>query len=161
MVVYLLNMNPPKFSKKQPKASIIPQFSDKTPRISPSNIVNYDEETIAWLFSMIDLNGKWGWLNIDEDTLINIILPKIKSFEKMTWGEFTKRRSNHHSLPVKNIIKEAQDRLIEIELEDIETLFSFSISGEKRLWGIRDTVHCKILWWDQNHEIYPSEKKHT
>ena len=40
-------------------------------------------------------------------------------------------------------------------------IVSFHITGKERIWAIRSGERVFLLWWDPNHEIYPSPKKHT
>jgi hypothetical protein len=59
------------------------------------------------------------------------------------------------------MIDEAQRRLTEIDRDEQAQLFSIRIAAKKRIWGIRDIVILRLLWWDPNHEVCPSPKKHT
>jgi len=77
----------------------------------------------------------------------------------MKWSEILGDR--HHRVFVSDIIRKAQDRLVEIEQSDIDQLYSLAISGDKRIWGIRDRHIFKVLWWDPKHEICPSLLRHT
>jgi predicted DNA-binding transcriptional regulator AlpA len=40
-------------------------------------------------------------------------------------------------------------------------LFSLRLSSLERLWGLRSNDVFSVLWWDPNHQICPSPKKHT
>lgn len=42
-----------------------------------------------------------------------------------------------------------------------ETMFRFRLGGEKRLWGFRDQAIFHVVWWDPDHEVCRSEKRHT
>lgn len=57
------------------------------------------------------------------------------------------------------MISEAQTRLEELKLDDEEELFRFRLDGTARVWGIREGRVFKILWWDPEHEICPSNKR--
>jgi len=109
---------------------------------------------------MLDLNGAWGWSNIQsKDSLVEIV-EKLKNYESMTWSEIEKI-NNSHLIPINKISKKARERLIERELGDLETLYSFRLSGRERLWGNRDNEAFYIIWWDPKHTVYPVQKKHT
>lgn len=146
--------------KKKPKVKIIPEIT-KTPRVAPQN----SPESIlyrkpSWRFGMLDLNGPWGWLNIQSKEMIVSIMEKLKHFERMTWGEID-RSGKSHPMPLDKIAKKAQDRLRERELDDLEMLYSLRLSGRERIWGKRENEAFYIIWWDPAHSIYPVQKKYT
>jgi hypothetical protein len=62
---------------------------------------------------------------------------------------------------VDKLIKEAQDRLTEISLDDLDELTSLHLTGKGRVWGIIDQGVMNLLWWDPEHQVCPSHKKHT
>jgi hypothetical protein len=40
-------------------------------------------------------------------------------------------------------------------------MFRFRLAGERRLWGYRVGRTFHVVWWDWDHKVYPTEKKHT
>jgi len=62
---------------------------------------------------------------------------------------------------VASIIKDAQKRLEELKLDDVDQLYSLRLNGRERLWGIRSNDKFSILWWDPEHQICPAPLKHT
>lgn len=94
------------------------------------------------------------------------IYPKMKVFEAITWQELEnetffgkgKTKTKHHWIKTSRIIKEARDRLSEIKLDDYDELYSIRLSGTNRLWGIRINNYFRILWFDFDHEICPSNR---
>lgn len=107
----------------------------------------------------MDLEGPWGWLNIQSKDILVSIMEKLGNFESMTWGEIDRNRHNH-PMPFDEIPKEARERLKERELDDQE-LYSFHLSAKKRIWGKREREAFYIIWWDPEHTVYPVQKKHT
>jgi hypothetical protein len=87
------------------------------------------------------------------------ILDKLKSFENSTWPEI--ERHGSHTVGVHKIIREAQRRLYDLKLDDTDELYSLRLTGTERLWGLRQNDVFSLLWWDPNHEICPSELRHT
>jgi hypothetical protein len=90
----------------------------------------------------------------------------IASFETMTWSEIEKKVGPHgtrhnHPMPVSDICPDARKRLRELVLDDFDTLYSLRITGERRLWGIRDNEAFYILWWDPHHSVCPVKKRYT
>jgi hypothetical protein len=87
------------------------------------------------------------------------LLRRLKSFETMSWPDI--EGSDSHFVDVEQIIPEAQRRLSELKLDDFEQLFSLRIGSKPRLWGMRINNIFLALWWDPEHQICPSHKKHT
>ena len=87
------------------------------------------------------------------------ILEKLKHFENSTWP--TLERGGSHFIPVDEVIKQAQERLQLLKLDDTDELFSLRLGGLERLWGLRSNDVFSLLWWDPHHEICPASKKHT
>lgn len=110
--------------------------------------------------SSIDSAGPWSVFKIKKTYLIGKLLGQLRSFEKMQWGELAKNNKSH-SMPVNRLCKAAQDRLVQIGQDDVDTLYSFRFGSTQRLWGIRDRAALRILWWDHDHTVYPTEKKNT
>ena len=144
-------------TKKKARKGITPTLS-KTPRISPT-IKNPLDQNPVWHIGTIDLNGPWGWTEIEKEFFFNEILPKVQNLESMFWKNILGR--NSHEVNVSQISSFAQKRLIKLGLEDTDTLISLRLTGRQRIWGIRIENILKILWWDPNHEVYPSKLKHT
>jgi len=100
----------------------------------------------------------FGWHEI-ERVKLDEIRNKLANFESMTWGEILGR--NSHLIPVGDICKGARDRLEALKQDDIDELLSLRLSGKQRIWGILEEQALKLLWWDPEHLVCPSQKKHT
>lgn len=142
---------------------------NRTPKIAPGNVpsverkpraasVSSQGKTPTWTFNLIDFDGPWCPKGMDQHLLLDVI-KKLSAFESMTWSEI--EGSKHHSVEVWQIGKQAQNRLIEIDQDDVAELFSLRLSGKERVWGIRDGHIFRLLWWDPDHTVYPVHKKHT
>lgn len=143
---------------KKPRIKNKP-FLKKVPRIDPSIETNPMKLNLSWQFEFLDIKGPWGWDNIEKEYFFSKILSTIIDFETMKWEEILNR--NNHEVNISQIIKDAQKRLRELNLDDIETLVSLRIMGAVRIWGIRVHNCFKVLWWDPEHKIFPSKLKHT
>jgi hypothetical protein len=84
---------------------------------------------------------------------------KLGDYEKMTWGEITGKGNKR--IPVDDICDDAKSRLVELQLDDAEELWELRLSGKERVWGMRIGTVYYLLWWDPNHTVCPSRKKHT
>lgn len=143
---------------KQPqvKGGNIPS-QEKKPRIE--SIPNPNSLPPAWRLSMLEMVDPFGWHKIENKEKLTEVLRKLGDFEKLTWNEIlVQRKKQNHSVNTGDLCKEAQDRLIEIKQDDIESLISLRLSGPERIWGIREESILKLLWWDPNHQVCPSTK---
>lgn len=112
----------------------------------------------TWRFSTVDKSGQFKWPKGDASELE--IVQKLHEFDSMTWEEIQGKQ--HHFLSVDSLSKAAKDRLEEIQLDDdIEQLFSFHLQGKPRIIAIRHANVANLLWYDPDHEVAPSKKKHT
>ena len=91
-----------------------------------------EEKKLSWKFSIIDKGGEWTFKNIKKDYFWNHLLNKLKNYESQTVGEFIIPEHNH-KIEKCRLRKEAQKRLIEIELDDCDELYSIHITSIKRL----------------------------
>lgn len=122
---------------------------------------------LEWSRDEADTDGHWSWgprscLNEDWDALLH---PFLLEYSKKTWfqigAEKTKGRGGarvqkHIDYSVNSICKEARDRLIELEKDDVDRIFRFRLSGKKRFYGINREHVFMVLWWDPEHNIYPT-----
>lgn len=107
---------------------------------------------------MVDPFG-WHQLSLDE---LHRIRERLSRFETMTWAEILiEGKKQHHSIPVANLEKAAQDRLDAARIFQDE-LVSLHVTGRERIWGYRveDGIFV-LLWWDPQHAVCKSVRKHT
>jgi hypothetical protein len=104
----------------------------------------------------IDWDGPFGWSKISLDELAQVVIPKLYDYESMKWSELD-GPSGSHSVDIDQICKEVKA----IKMFHVEGLFSVRITGEERVWGVKDVAILRVLWWDPNHQVCPSQKKHT
>lgn len=133
---------------------------------SPKAIENpqsfYDMHPI-WSFKLLDNSyTKWGFVHTND--LYNDIIVKLKDYEGMTWGDVIKASggrahgNNNHYENISDLIPEAQKRWREIRLEEYDRVFSLRLTGEQRLYGVLLDGIFRIVWFDQHHEIYTTQK---
>lgn len=147
------NKNDIFLKSKIPRALTIPTGS-RTPRID----ILPSDHTPEFKAEQMDLEGPWGWNKFDP-LCMQELMQRIFEAQKITWQEIG--RNGSHPLAVSKLIPLAQKRLMQIEKDDMDELYSFRISGQKRVWGIQEGKIFWILWWDPKHEVCPSLKKHT
>jgi len=87
---------------------------------------------------------------------------KLVGFESMTWNEILHgRNTRNHEVDVADFEKAACDDLVAAEMDDVDSMVSLRLSGRERIWGILDRGVLSIVWWDPEHRVCPSRKKHT
>lgn len=115
-----------------------------------------------------DKEGNWSWgdqRKCNESDWEIRVHPFLLEYEKKKWGEIDsertgkprKRRPKHCYYTFDKIIKEAYDRLIELELDDFApNIFRFRLSGKRRLYGFRidPTATFHLIWFDPKHQLY-------
>ena len=115
---------------------------------------NSDQE--MWAFSL-DHIGVSIWTEI---------LPYLKSLETKTWSEILiNGKKQNHSINVKSLSKNAQNRLVSKYIE-AEAIISLRITGKHRLYGYMTGQVFNILWYDDDHGdndncVCRSHLKHT
>ena len=118
----------------------------------------------SWVFSLADKGGDWAWKKITQRDLKEVI-EKFANFETMPLDD--RGRGGSHGVPINELPPKTQARLHEINFGDFNKLYSLHINGKKRVWCTREQgpvgnqILYQILWWDPNHKVYPSDKKHT
>src|SRR5680860_208464 len=100
--------------------------------------------------------GGWGWQNVSRATVVERILYKLAHFETMTFPDIERAVKGSHNVSYDQLCRDAQKRLEERGLEDLDQLFSLRLSGKERIWGIREGNVLRILWWDPKHQVCPS-----
>ncbi|HEY9390598.1 MAG TPA: hypothetical protein VIR27_12665 [Mycobacteriales bacterium] len=113
-------------------------------------------------FNRIDLGSRWCLTKISPEDHLTL-LSKVRELEKMTVNEVffqTDGLGTDYDV-VRLPTRYALDRLAELELDDEDKISRLRIAGKLRLYGFRQGTHFYALWWDPEHEIWPSSKKHT
>ena len=124
------------------------------------------DRNMAWSDAQTDFLGEWSWGSREclIDDWADEIHPFLTEYEKKTWLQIydertgvKNRRQKHISYEVQQICKEAQDRLVELERDDVDYVFRFRLAGPKRLYGVLQAHLFFVLWWDPQHNIYKLE----
>ena len=139
--------------KKKPKLSSIPNPQKKS---RYEEAVQYDTKPIQWCFKTFD---KITWHDDGYSAKpFNEVGGHLKAYQGLTWANI---KQKDHPVKIFRLITAAQQRLQQIQQDDVEELWRLEFTGLQRLWGIRDKDIFKVLWWDPQHKICPSTLKHT
>lgn len=148
---------------KNKKGRQLGAFLHAKKQVSPNVAFNLDSSYFTWSFEKIEReHACW---QLEGLFVIETIISKLKSFETMTWAEIksqsggkTKGKgTNNHFIQGNKLPKEYQKVFIEREyMRDYEKVFSLRIDARKRLIGIVDRNVFFILWYDEDHSIFPT-----
>ena len=140
---------------------VVKQKKNVNPKKIPkqaSTIISYKTLHPSWCFSRSDDSSeRWSIMQITKNELLEL-KNRLSSYERMTWAEI--EGDENHFIPIGSMIKDAQDRAYDIKIYQ-DSLFSLRISGRKRLFGFIQEGVFFIIWYDRNHEVCISHKKHT
>lgn len=117
------------------------------------------KENIRWDLTATDLDHPdfgfelaWERSNWDE------LMSRMKDFESWTYNQLVTddRHDSSGIIKVHKLGNDAQERLDELDLEDLDVLLKFEITSACRLWGYtRGNGVCVVLWYDPLHKVYP------
>jgi hypothetical protein len=116
-------------------------------------------ERVSWHFALADLGGDWSWMDLGPEKLKEV-RRKLCNYESQTIGQLVSTGGNH-GIETSEICKEARQRLLDIQQDDLDKLWSLHLTNTERVWGVIKGSVFSLLWWDPNHTVYPVEKKRT
>ena len=116
-------------------------------------------------FALIDrdYDGGWGW-HLLTDSESRRILDFLLEVAALTWTEVRNQTASghrrHHYHDVESLCDDARARIESKKLDDIsDRMFRFRLDGTNRLWGFEMWGIFYVVWWDPNHQVYPTEPK--
>lgn len=125
------------------------------------NIPDDGNQVVKWCFELFDREfciRKDNRRHIQTESFQDVG-HCLKPYSKRTWGDITKDFQRDHEISVEKITPAAQRRLEKLQLSDYTKLWSFRLTGLWRIWGIRNRNIFRVLWWDPEHQIYPTDKQ--
>lgn len=128
----------------------------------PKDSVN---RRIVFCFDCVDLEADCPWsLAHMSDEEHRLLLLKMRDFEKATVGEIIS--PSYQAFTCYPDFTQCpnqtpQDRLAKYYEREGDALARFRLGGTERLYGFLVGNEFHILWWDPNHEVWPSTRKHT
>lgn len=115
-------------------------------------------QQFKWSFNQVDWGGPYCWAAVPAEKLLRDVIPRLQEFEKKKWGEI--HETGSHDIEVENIIRPAQVRLQTLYNDQYDSVYSLRLQGRERIFGLKDGPILRILWWDPEHAVCPSHKKH-
>ena len=139
---------------KKPKVKHVINTSKKPKALSSK------KETVSFCWSYQKFDAQGPFEENSQKVSLEEIFGKQGELENFNYSSLGRRGS--HFVSVDKITKDAQKRLVELNLDDYTDLFSLRFTGKQRLWCLKlDSHRLGVLWWDPNHLICPARKKHT
>ena len=108
---------------------------------------------------LLDHGGGWSWADVSSEDIYRVA-QVCKDLESMRALELLSTRRNK-AIPFTSLAPEAQRRLTDIGLDDYDKLWELRVAALARIWGICQEHIFYLVWWDPDHEVCPSPKKHT
>jgi hypothetical protein len=117
-------------------------------------------QRLSWRFCHVDHEGPWAFDGVGPETM-RLIMGKLASFETMTRAEaFCGHPGKDYD--VADIpTPEALLRLEMLGIGDMTRIARLQLTGQQRLYGFLVNAVFHIVWWDPEHQIWPSKKKNT
>jgi hypothetical protein len=148
---------------KKNKQKVVPQGAaassiKKRPVPTPPEVDG--DPCLVFGLQLADDGGTWAWSKMTAAEL-KIVTDKCKEWERTPANQlFT--GSGHKPIPFHNLCPEAQKRLRDIELGEYDgQWWELHLTGQRRIWGVRQRHVFYVVWWDPKHTVCPSRKKHT
>jgi hypothetical protein len=120
----------------------------------------------AWRLSSLDLDhdGTWSW-NLSTAETLREIAGFLGQMENLTWAELKGlmypgkggMHKRNKAIPVEQLCPAAQKRLRALKLDHLDDLFEFRIRSKPRLWGYARQGVFHVVWWDPEHQVYPTD----
>jgi hypothetical protein len=130
-------------ASKTPRAEIFPNINQLKP---------------AWRIGRLEMCEPFGWQDLERSKLQEI-RARLSELEKLTWNEIlVQNKYWNHTIQVEDLCSEAQERLLDLRLDDYDEIVSLRLSNLERIWGLRIDGAMTLLWWDPDHSICPSLK---
>ncbi|WP_445520486.1 hypothetical protein [Streptomyces sp. NEAU-174] len=120
------------------------------------------EERVCWRFTHLDLDGPWGLTQLDHERLLTLITD-MRKFESLTINELFHQGEwpgKCHDVPLLPN-RTALERLEILGLPDMTKIWKLRVGGAGRLWGFLVGNVFHVIWWDPEHQVWPSKLKNT
>lgn len=152
---------------KKPKLAA--RGADRTPKLASGPSTGADNPYFC--FEHADRSTPHAWAFSPNAGHAPAVVSKLCDFAKLTWrdierqqtGGGRKRHRKHHDMPIAKLCAQAQADIKRRKLDERfgGDIFRFRLAGEQRLWGFRDGRVFHVVWWDPEHKVCPSERRHT
>ena len=139
---------------KRPKS-----FETVAPKRAFDSKANHLSEIIRFRFDQIDSGSPWDLEKIGQGDLSEL-LTFLRSISHSTIGELFHGNGpgKHYTDLHSGMSAPALRRLVEL-YSGQDYVHRLRLSGKKRLFGILVGSEFSILWWDPEHDVWPSKRR--
>lgn len=118
-------------------------------------------DRLCWRFAHVDHDSQWGFDSMEPAVLCEV-LRKLADCESMTVSELrgTRRLFKEYDLPG-GLCKDALARLTAMRRDDMTKIQRLEFTGLQRLYGFMEGNVFHVVWWDPEHQVYPSRLRNT
>lgn len=145
---------------KQKKVSTPHVKAKEVPRRSVLPGAETSDDRICWRFCHVDHDGPWGFDKVDPLAMRDI-MQWLSKMESMTVREiFSGHPGKDYdvdALPNGDAVR----RLDVLGLADMTKIWRLRATGKGRLYGFLHGNVFHVVWWDPEHEIWPTPLKYT
>ena len=113
----------------------------------------------SWRLGRLDRDFPKAW--VLDAAWLNRIHGFLSGLETMTLAEACQSGAKAKVIRVKDMPAEAQRYLRATRRDDTAELVELILGNKPRIWGIQIGPVCYILWWDPDHEVWPSTLRYT
>lgn len=132
---------------------------DRVPRANPPS-GGWNSTNPVWCFHARDRDGPFAWKVPDSEA--GSLLRKLEELGCLTWSEILVQNEKHnHPIATTEICKAARDRLVALAMDDVDEVISFRVNAKVRFFAVRHDHYALLLWWDPEHQVYPTKPRNT
>lgn len=143
---------------REAKIAELPELRREAKSIEPSDS---DDAKPQWCFELFDHAKDWRENEHGEHAGFCEVGQHLQSYSTMTWREIKANRHRDHPIPTGSLCSAAKKRLEYIQQDDADELWRFRFGAKQRIWGIKNGHVLRVIWWDPDHQIYPTAPKNT
>lgn len=114
---------------------------------------------LAWRFNAVDKEGPFAWTNLRDPHEFKRVIEKLAEFETMSVSQLSEHGC--HFVDITALSKRAQQRLMKLKLDDLDALYSLRLTARSRVFCVHRPQYMRVLWYDPEHQVCPSPKKHS
>lgn len=157
----------PKIEAKPKRIPDCAKANGKTYRVphTPQIAGDSSGRNIVFRFDCVDLADGCPWsLASMSEADHRLVLEKLREFERSTLSEIlSPAYTSFTCYPDFSACPNSEpiERLGAYYDNGMDCLARFRLDGVKRLYGFLVGHEFHLVWWDANHEIWPSHKRHT
>ena len=153
------SQNPYKGAVKAARAAAEQAQSVKRPSVAATPI-DEGREYVRVRFHRADQDGPWSILDVarDEHRRLLDLISELEETEAKQAFTAAKNCKQYDMTDCPN--KDATDRLAD-KYQGLDTLVRFRLDGTTRVYGARERNEFHLLWWDSDHEVWPSTLRNT